>query len=388
MDINMKVNVLPALTYNWLHVNESSIVQENIRIDRLEVTLPERVPEGISVETQVPAAKAEEIFAGAAEITKKQNAANIQGPNGDTYSRNAEQQVHTGMGIDADRLMDHMQVTTTVVRAQANRKIVEPLVLHDYMQDGEGSISRQVIHAERGSEITVVMDYRSEEDAAGFHGISTKLYAEQGAIIHLVKVQMLGSGFIHFDDIGGVCEENAFIDLIQMEMGAQKVWNGCHINLLGKESSFQDNTGYLCRYDQQYDMNYVAEQRGRKTRSEMIFRGVLMDQAQKTFRGTIDFRNGSCGSTGDEQEDTLLLSPDVVNRTIPLILCQEEDVDGRHGASIGQLGEDLLFYMQTRGISEEEAKKIMVRARLESIGRLIPEDYLRGTVEDYIRKIL
>ena len=62
MDINMKVNVLPALTYNWLHVNESSIVQENIRIDRLEVTLPERVPEGISVETQVPAAKAEEIL--------------------------------------------------------------------------------------------------------------------------------------------------------------------------------------------------------------------------------------------------------------------------------------------------------------------------------------
>ena len=63
-------------------------------------------------------------------------------------------------------------------------------------------------------------------------------------------------------------------------------------------------------------------------------------------------------------------------------------MDGRHGASIGQLGEDLLFYMQARGISEEEAKKIMVRARLESIGRLIPEDFLRGIVEDYIRKIL
>ena len=388
MDINMKVNVLPALTYNWLHVNESSIVQENIRIDRLEIPLPERVPEGISVETQVPATKAEEIFAGAAEITKKQNAANIQGPNGDTYGRNAGQHVHTGMGIDADRLMDSMHVMTTVICAAEHRKIAEPLVLHDYMKDGEGTLSRQIIHAKRGSEITVVMDYRSEDTAAGFHGISTKLYAEQDATIHLVKVQMLGSGFVHFDDIGGVCEENAVIDLIQMEMGAHKVWNGCHINLLGKEASFQDNTGYLCRYDQQYDMNYVAEQRGRKTQSEMIFRGVLMDQAQKTFRGTIDFRNGSCGSTGDEQEDTMLLSPDVINRTIPLILCQEEDVDGRHGATIGQLGEDLLFYMQTRGISAEEAKKIMVRARLESIGRLIPEDYLRGTVEDYIRKIL
>ena len=388
MDINMKVNVLPALTYNWLHVNESSIVEENIRIDRFAIPVPENLPEGVSVETQIPADKAEEIFAKAAEIANQQNAANIQKPNGDTYGHNAGQHVHTGMGIDADRLMDSMHVMTTVICAAEHRKIAEPLVLHDYMKDGEGTLSRQIIHAKRGSEITVVMDYRSEDTAAGFHGISTKLYAEQDATIHLVKVQMLGSGFVHFDDIGGVCEENAVIDLIQMEMGAHKVWNGCHINLLGKEASFQDNTGYLCRYDQQYDMNYVAEQRGRKTQSEMIFRGVLMDQAQKTFRGTIDFRNGSCGSTGDEQEDTLLLSPDVINRTIPLILCQEEDVDGRHGATIGQLGEDLLFYMQTRGISAEEAKKIMVRARLESIGRLIPEDYLRGTVEDYIRKIL
>ena len=387
MDLKMKVNVLPALTYNWLHVNENNISEENIRIDRLKMAVPEKIPAGVTIEQEVSVSDAEKVFLKAAEAAKEAPDP-IGGPNGDTYARNAAQTVHTGMGIDVDRMLDDMRVKTMLITAAENTKVTEPVVLHDPMQDGEGALSRQVIYAKRGSEITVVMDYRSQEEASGFHGISTKLYAEENATIHLVKVQMLGSGYLHFDDIGGVCEDHAVIDMIQMEMGARKVWNGCHINLMGKESSFCDNTGYLCRKDQQYDMNYIAEQRGRKTQSEMIFRGVLMDQSQKTFRGTIDFRNGSCGSTGDEQEDTLLLSPDVVNRTIPLILCQEEDVDGRHGASIGQLGEDLLFYMQARGINEEEAKKIMVRARLESIGRLIPEDYLRGIVEDYIRKIL
>lgn len=86
-----------------------------------------------------------------------------------------------------------------------------------------------------------------------------------------------------------------------------------------------------------------------------------MDEAQKTLRFTIDFKNGSAGSVGDEQEDVLLLGEDVINRTMPIILCQEEDVDGRHGATIGQLGEDLLFYMQSRGIDEEEAKRIMIK---------------------------
>ena len=120
----------------------------------------------------------------------------------------------------------------------------------------------------------------------------------------------------------------------------------------------------------------------------MLFSGVLLDQAKKTFRATLDFRKGSSGSTGEETEDTLLLSEDAINRAIPIILCQEEDVEGHHGASIGQLPDDLLFYMQTRGIDEEEARRIMIRARLLRVARLIPERHLRGHVEDYLRKTL
>ena len=65
--------------------------------------------------------------------------------------------------------------------------------------------------------------------------------------------------------------------------------------------------------------------------------GVLQGGAKKIYRGTIDFKNGSAGAVGDEKETVLLLSDDVVNQTIPLILCSEEDVQGNHGASIGKL---------------------------------------------------
>ena len=72
-------------------------------------------------------------------------------------------------------------------------------------------------------------------------------------------------------------------------------------------------------------------------------RALYRTGLKKTFRGTIDFRCGSSGSVGDEQEDVLLLGENIVNKTIPLILCEEEDVDGRHGATIGRLPEDMLF---------------------------------------------
>jgi Fe-S cluster assembly scaffold protein SufB len=146
--------------------------------------------------------------------------------------------------------------------------------------------------------------------------------------------------------------------------------------------------GYLCRDDHELDINYVSDHRGKKTEALMQFKGVLMDNASKTFRGTIDFKNGSSGSVGDEQEDALLLSEDVINKTMPVILCQEEDVDGRHGATIGQLGEDILFYMQSRGIDEEEAKRIMIKARLESVARMIPDEEIVQKVQYYIQGII
>ena len=98
--------------------------------------------------------------------------------------------------------------------------------------------------------------------------------------------------------------------------------------------------------------------------------GVLRDSSQKTFRGTIDFKTGSSGAVGAETEDVLLLGETVVNKTVPLILCAEEDVKGSHGATIGQLDEEMLFYLGSRGISEEKAVDLMAGAR---IGRIIRE---------------
>ena len=80
------------------------------------------------------------------------------------------------------------------------------------------------------------------------------------------------------------------------------------------------------------------------------------DAVKEVFRGSIDFKRGSSGSKGAETENVLLLGDDVENKTIPLILCAEEDVDGSHGATIGELDEETLFYFAARGIDQETAR--------------------------------
>ena len=386
-NLDMRVNVLPALTYNFLHVNDSKIKEEGIDVSIMNTPKAESVPAGVDVKTGVSYKEAGKIF----EDNKDRILvdAGIPGnPNGDTSARDAEQSVRTGMGIDVENFMISSGVTSDIYTVEEGVKIAEPIVIRYNLKDGEGSLTSQVIHAKRDSEITVVMDYTSEREASGFHGISTRLLAEEGAKINLVKTQTLGDGFIHFDDIGGACFKKGVINIVSLELGAKKSWTGACINLCEDETVFTSNQGYLVRDSHSMDINYVADQRGKKTDANMVVKGVLMDKATKTYRGTLDFKSGSSGSVGDEQEDTLLLSPDVVNRSMPVILCQEEDVEGRHGATIGQLGEDLLFYINTRGIDEHEAKRLMVRAKLDSVAKLIPEPEIAERTRYYIREVV
>lgn len=79
-----------------------------------------------------------------------------------------------------------------------------------------------------------------------------------------------------------------------------------------------------------------------------------------------------------------MLDDTVVNQTIPLILCEEEDVEGNHGATIGKLDEELLFYLESRGIPEAEVYEMMAKARIDAISSRIRDEATRKLVAEYL----
>ena len=150
----------------------------------------------------------------------------------------------------------------------------------------------------------------------------------------------------------------------------------------GYKSNLNIETGYLVTGNDKMDINYVARHRGVLTDTKINVSGVLRDHADKTFRGTIDFIKGCKEATGDEREDVLLMNEGVHNNTVPLILCAEEDVEGAHGASIGKISEDILLYMQSRGIPEEEITELMAKSRIAAVaGRILMKRHARCSSE-------
>ena len=176
--------------------------------------------------------------------------------------------------------------------------------------------------------------------------------------------------------------------LLQLFIGKGHVYNGVRTDLKGERADFQAQTGYLVQNTQLLDINYIVNHIGKKTTSNVTADGTLKDAAHKVFRGSIDFKRGAAGAKGTESEQVLLLGDDVINQTIPLILCAEEDVEGNHGAAIGELDEETLLYFAARGIDKKHAEDIMTRAKLELLTHKIDDEETKEFAEEQLSEVL
>jgi Fe-S cluster assembly scaffold protein SufB len=215
-------------------------------------------------------------------------------------------------------------------------------------------------------------------------GALISLVAElsEEASLTVVLVRHANTAEKCFSDLQVNCKENARFHVIRVILGGQRSYDNFSVTLEGRGSSFQADIGYQLTGTEQYDVNCEAIHLGKRTESNIRSLGVLSQNAEKLLRGTIDFRTGCSGSVGGETEDVLLLDDTVVNKTVPTILCTEEDVSGNHGATIGRPDEQVLKYMASRGIEEDVAIKLMARAKLDAVIEKIPDEDLKQKIRE------
>ena len=189
-----------------------------------------------------------------------------------------------------------------------------------------------------------------------------RVVAERDARVTIVEIVACGEGQQHLDAVGIEAAEGARIEMRQYALGGSHVAMGLTCNLAGLGSRFALDSRYIGAGSDVLDINHVVRQRGRHTRADIVTTGILADSAHKTMRETIDLIHGAKYAEGSELETVLITGDDVINRTLPVILCDEEDVAGNHGASIGAVSPEQLGFLSSRGLSEHEAEQLFVRA--------------------------
>ena len=346
--MNMTLNRLPSITWYWLKMNNGC----------LEDVDPAGGP---SMKDQVPQHVSKSVL---------------------TMDSLPEQP--TGMGKDMTSLITESKAQVQAYISDRDTEAKDPVMLNYDYKSGERTAGAVFLKAERGSVMTVVEDYSSPADADGFAALQTRYVVEKGATLKLIQIQRLGTGYTFLDDIGGRVEDQGRVELIHLVLDGGPTYLGVQSALAGYASSLKADIGYRVKGEGTLDINYFANHTGRKTTCDIDAKGVLRDHAKKVFRGTIDLKKGSSGSVGNEKEDVLMMDDTVRNQTLPVILCTEEDVVGNHGATIGRLDENTLFYLESRGMDKESVYEMMADARVASVVHLIGDKDVRGNVENYL----
>jgi len=173
-----------------------------------------------------------------------------------------------------------------------------------------------------------------------------------------------------------------------VEAGAAHTASELRVTLAGDEARADVWGLYFGDEERKIDLNYIIRQEGLRTDANMQVRGALLDHSVKTFRGTLDFIQGARGSVGKEDEEVTILSPHARNRSVPLMLSHEGDVDGHHAVSIGRMDEDKLFYLMSRGLDERAAQQLIVEASFEPVLARIESEELRTEIGSYLERRL
>ena len=260
-------------------------------------------------------------------------------------------------------------------------------ISHVLGEENDTLIEKNVIVLEKGAKMNLIMDY-SSDDAVTFSNILNKISVAEGAELNIIKVQRLNSFSRHLESRYSTVQESGKVNYISVELGGKEAVVNYMTDLLGDEAEGHVKSVYLGFGERVIDLSHHMNHFGKKTNSDMIFKGALKDKSKKAFRGTLDFKKGSTHSEGNEEEFTILLSPKVKSYAIPLLLCREDDVIGNHAASNGQIDAEKLFYIMSRGMSEAEAKKIIIESHIRPIIDLIPVESIQEIILEAVEKEL
>ena len=405
-------NAMPAPTWGWLKMNSADIrVPEGLERD-CQVTIEDA--DGLldnqasfegavaKLQARLDAARADEPEDTRASVRAASGedvgAADLDTPALSTYEKCAVRSevagdvaadFETGVGADARAYLNMLAGSAAVLATEAGEHGAATVRVDAKPGTASGA-SVDVVAAEDSTiDLVISLDAVDGERladeagtpaAAGLLGSTLRVFAGTRSRVNVTVYLTADSGFTAIDDSGYVLDEDARVNVRHVVLGGGFTATGLAADLRGDGSRIDIDTSYLAAESDVRDFNYVVRHRGLKTECNIVANGVLTGSSKKTLRGTIDLVHGCKGSQGNERETVLLANEGVDNKTVPVILCDEDDVAGNHGATIGHVRPEQTFYAACRGLSQEATEALFLEAKLEDAALNAPDDSMRANV--------
>lgn len=281
-------------------------------------------------------------------------------------------------GLNSARFEDGL-----VIRLKPDAVLDQPLfVIHEVTADASGSaFPRIFVDAGRNSQITLVEEYISSGEEPVLVNSVTEFALAEGANVTNVRLNMGGENIQHVGATGVLQQRSSRFESHCVGFGGPLRRHDLQVRLEGEGAECKLNGVVVTQGAQHYDNHTTIEHVAAHCDSEETYRNIAADKSHAVFNGRIHIHQDAQKSNANMNNKNLLLSTGAEIDTKPELEIYADDVKCAHGATIGQLDEESLFYLVSRGIGRREANVLLTMAFINELMVQIPVEAVRDTVQ-------
>ncbi|WP_102028546.1 Fe-S cluster assembly protein SufD [Salirhabdus sp. Marseille-P4669] len=266
--------------------------------------------------------------------------------------------------------------------------IEDPLQVVFWQEDEQAGLFNHVlIVAEQGSQVTYVENYISNNhDKPSVANIITEVIANDQAKVSYGAVDNFAEGTTTYVNRRGVAYRDAKIEWALGQMNDGNTVSENHTDLMGDNSFSEAKAVTVGRGNQK--QNFVANitHFGKNSEGFILTHGVMKENASGIFTGIGKIEHGATKSNAEQESRVLMLSPGARGDANPMLLIDEDDVMAGHAASVGRVDPIQLYYLMSRGISKEEAERLVIHGFLAPVVNQIPIEAVQKQLTNVIER--
>ena len=275
-----------------------------------------------------------------------------------------------------------------LIQLQPGTVLDQPLFLiHHTTASHSGSAYPCIlVAAGNNSQLTVVEDYVSSGDCSVMVNTTTEFSVGDGANVTSVRLNTEGQSVQHMGTTGVRQQRSSRFESHSVGFGSTLRRHDLHVRLEGEGAECKLNGVVVTQGTQHYDNHTTIEHVAANCNSEETYRNIAADKSHAVFNGRIHIHQDAQKSKANMSNKNLLLTSGAEIDTKPELEIYADDVLCAHGATIGQLDKQSIFYLASRGLSPRDAKVLLTMAFINELVEQIPVEQVRDTAHTGLKQ--
>ncbi len=243
---------------------------------------------------------------------------------------------------------------------------------------------RNLFIAGKNSQATIIEHYASINDNIYFANAVTEIFTGDNSTVNHIKIQEESRNSFHISETAIEMESNSNFESVAISFGGEISRNeiNCKFNGQGCEATL--NGLFLLDGSQLHDTHTLIDHAKPYCNSHEHYKGILDGKSRGIFNGKVMVRPNAQKTNAFQENNNIILSNEALVNTKPQLEIFADDVKCSHGATIGQIDQDSMFYLKSRGIGEETARTILIHAFASDVVKSIKVDVLREYLENIL----